>query len=268
VSRVSKGTVVLKVGGSILTRARAYGRVAAYLKRRIETEPEEKLVVVVSAQKLATSVLERSARRIVRSPSPRALDLLWSTGELRSVAILTLHLEAIRVSVVGLNVHETGLRFLAEAQLCPPRPALRGPYIDRVLAGHAVVVVPGFLATRSDEAIVTLGRGGSDLSAVLLAVGLGASRCELLKDVPGYFEEDPRANARAAHLPSLSFEEALGMAERGCELVQPRALAAAADAGLPLVVRCLDERATSSVISPGTKQTSAEPDREPVATDA
>jgi aspartate kinase len=265
VSRVGKGTVVLKVGGSILTRARAYGRVAAYLKRRIETEPEEKLVVVVSAQKLATSVLERSARRIVRSPSPRALDLLWSTGELRSVAILTLHLEAIRVSVVGLNVHETGLRFLAEAQLCPPRPALRGPYIDRVLAGHAVVVVPGFLATRSDEAIVTLGRGGSDLSAVLLAVGLGASRCELLKDVPGYFEEDPRANTRAAHLPSLSFKEALGMAERGCELVQPRALAAAADAGLPLVVRSLDERATPSVISPGTRQTSAEPGREPVA---
>ena len=87
-SRVSKGTVVLKVGGSILTRARAYGRVAAYayLKRRIETKPEEKLVVAVSAQKLATNVLERSARRIVRSPSPRALDLFWSTGELRSVA--------------------------------------------------------------------------------------------------------------------------------------------------------------------------------------
>jgi aspartokinase len=90
-SRASTGTVILKVGGSILTRARAYGRVAAYLKRRIETEPEEKLAVVVSAQKLATSVLERSARRIVRTPSARALDLL-STGELRSVAILILHL--------------------------------------------------------------------------------------------------------------------------------------------------------------------------------
>jgi Amino acid kinase family len=105
VSRVSKGAVVLRVGGSILTRARAHGRVAAYLKRRIEAEPEEKLV--------------------------------------------------------------------------------------------------------------TLGRGGSDLSAVLLGAGLGASRCELLKHVPGYFEEDPRANARAAPLPSLSFEKALGMAEFG-----------------------------------------------------
>ncbi len=159
------------------------------------------------------------------------------------------------------------MQFSAEAQRCPPRPALRGDYIDRALAGHAVAVVPGFLATRSDEAIVTLGRGGSDLSAVLLAVGLGASRCELLKDVPGYFEEDPRTNARAAPLPSLSFEKALGMAERGCELVQPRALAAAADAGLPLVVRSLDECATSSVVSPGTKQTSPEPDREPVTAD-
>jgi aspartokinase len=132
----------------------------------------------------------------------RTLDLLWSTGELRSVAILTLHLQVIWVSAVGLNVHRAGLRFLAEAQA---RPALRR--------------VPGFLATRSDEAIVTLGRGGSDLSAVLLAVGLGVARCEL---------------------------------------VQPRALVAAANTGLPLVVRSLDEDAPSSVISPGTKQTSAD----------
>ena len=264
-SRVSKGVVVLKVGGSILTRARAYGRVATYLKRRIETEPEERLVVVVSAQQFATSILERGARRIVRSPSARTLDLLWSTGELRSVAVLTLQLQAIRVSAVGLNVHEAGLRFSAEAQ---PRPALRRTHLDRALAEHAVVVVPGFLASRSDEAIISLGRGGSDLSAVLLAVGLGASRCELLKDVPGYFEEDPRSNAHAAHLPSLSFEKALEMAEHDCELVQPRALAAAADAGLPLVVRSLDEGAPASVISPGSKRTAVEPDREPVAADA
>ncbi len=126
----------------------------------------------------------------------------------------------------------------------------------------------GFAIFRRSAAVsVASGVAGSLQSAVLLAVGLGASRCELLKDVPGYFEEDPRANARAAPLPSLSFEKALGMAERGCELVQQRALAAAADAGLPLVVRSLDEGATSSVISPRTKQTSPEPDREPVTAD-
>jgi aspartate kinase len=268
VSRVSKGIVVLKVGGSILTRARAYGRVAAYLKRRIEIEPQEKLLVVVSAQRFATSVLERGARRIVRSPSARTLDLLWSTGEQRSVAILTLHLQAIRVSAVGLNVHETGLRFSAEAQACPPRPAFQGAYLGRALGEHAVVVVPGFLAARSDEAIVTLGRGGSDLSAVLLAVGLGASRCELLKDVPGYFEEDPRANARAAHLPSLSFEKALAMADQGCELVQQRALVAAAEAGLPLLIRSMDEQAPMTVISQDPQRRSRELRDEPVAAEA
>lgn len=77
------GTVVVKVGGSILTGAKAYARVATYLKRRAELAPAERIVVVVSAQKLATSNLERRARRILRAPSARTLDLLWSTGELR-----------------------------------------------------------------------------------------------------------------------------------------------------------------------------------------
>jgi aspartate kinase len=251
--------VVLKVGGSILTGAKAYERVAAYLKRRIEIVPSERLVVVVSAQKQATNILERRARRIVRSPKVRALDLLWSTGELRSVALLALHLEALDVSSVGLNVHEVGLRFSTEAQ---PRPALEGHQLKRALAAYAVVVVPGFLATRPDQAVVTLGRGGSDLSAVLLAVGLKAARCELLKDVPGYFEEDPRRNPRACHLPMLSFEQASEMAKKGCDLVQPRALAAAADAGLRLVVRNMDERGPSSVILLGARSTAADADRE------
>ena len=243
------GTVVVKAGGSILTGAKAYVRVASYLKRRIELAPEEQIVVVVSAQKLTTSTLERRARRILRAPSARTLDLLWSTGELRSVAMLTLCLEANGASAVGLNVHETGLRFLAEAHVPSPRPTLERRNLDAALRDHSIVIVPGFLATRADEAIATLGRGGSDLTAVLLAVGLGALRCELLKDVPGYFEDDPRTNARAAHLSKLTFEEALRMAERGCELVQTHALAAAADAALPLVVRSLDERAPVSVVS-------------------
>jgi len=73
-----------------------------------------------------------------------------------------------------------------------------GRRLDDVLADHSVIAVPGFLATRADGAVVSLGRGGS-LSAVLVAIGLEASCCELLKDVPGYFEQDPRENERACH---------------------------------------------------------------------
>jgi aspartate kinase len=257
--------VVLKVGGSVLTGVKAFRRTALFLKHRRELVPSEKLVVVVSAQKLATDTLERRARRILRKPSARALDLLWSTAELRSVALLTLYLEALEVFSVGLNVQETGLRFSSEHD---GRPALTGHHLESVLSEHDVVIVPGFLATRPDGAIASVGRGGSDLSAVLLAIGLEASRCELVKDVPGYFEEDPRENARARHIPSLTFEDALRMANRGCELVQTRALVTAAEVNLPLVIRSMDEEAPISVVSARSKRDNGGIHAEPVGTKA
>ena len=248
--------VVLKVGGSVLTGSKAFRRVTRFLKRRLELAPNEKLVVVVSAEKLATDTLERRARWIVCEPPVRALDLLWSTGELQSVALLALYLQAADVRSVGLNVHETGLQFLAGDRTCSGCPQLTGGQLMTALAAHSVVVVPGFLATRWDGAIVSLGRGGSDLSAVLLAIGLGAVRCELVKDVPGYFDEDPRRDPGAVQLPQISFERALEMARGGCELVQMRALVAAGEVNLPLVIRSMDERAPITVIaSPRTSRT-------------
>jgi aspartate kinase len=260
-------TVVLKIGGSVLTGRKAFRKVAQFIQHRAELVPTEKLVVVVSAEKGATDALERQARAVVEKPGLRALDLLWSTGELRSVALLALHLQAAGVSAVGLNVHETGLLFAIAHQPCPARPKIAGRRLETTLAEHAVVVVPGFFASRWDGTIVSLGRGGSDFSAVLIAAGLRAARCELLKDVPGYFDEDPHTNARAAHLPSLSFEEALGMAQRGCELVQTRALLAAAEANVPLEVRSMEERAPVTIISRAARSV-ARPDDEPVAAEA
>jgi aspartate kinase len=263
-----KKIVVLKIGGSVLTGTKAYRRLSLYLKHRLEHAPNEKLVIVVSAQKLATDTLERRARRIVRAPGVRALDLLWSTGELRSVALMALYLQRAGVSSVGLNVHETGLQYSTEHQPCPARPGLTGGRLEAALGERPVVVVPGFLAARGDGAIVSLGRGGSDLSAVLIAIGLKADRCELIKDVPGYFEDDPNKNAQAQHLPSLSFGRALEMADEGCELVQLRALVAAAEAGLPLVIRSMDDHGPFTVISECSKAEGADLCDEPVAAKA
>ena len=263
-----KKIVVLKMGGSVLTGVKAFRRVAVFLKHRSQVTPNEKLVVVVSAQKFATDRLERQARRIVRTPSVRALDLLWSTGELSSVALLALHLEALQVSSVGFNVHETGLQFSTDRQADPALPSLGEHRLSAALSRYVVVVVPGFLATRSDGAVASLGRGGSDLSAVLLAVGLQAARCELVKDVPGYFEEDPHKNPRALHIPSLSFEDAIHMAEKGCELVERRALLSASEARLPLLIRSVHERAPVTVISSRSKSGSMDLHDEPVAAQA
>ena len=263
-NRDKEKIVVLKLGGSVLTGAKSYRRAAQFLKHHTELAPHEKLVVVVSAQKLTTDTLERRARRIGRPPGVRSLDLLWSTGELRSVALLTLHLEAMGVSSVGLNVHETGLQFTSEHEPGRSHPRLTGLHLKAAVAQYVVVVVPGFLATRGDGAIVSLGRGGSDFSAVLLAIGLGAERCELVKDVPGYFEDDPHENARARHLPSLTFEETLQMAHQGCQLVQSRALLAAGEANLPLVIRGLSERAAFTVISRDSNDGNRELRNEPL----
>lgn len=106
-----------------------------------------------------------------------------------------------------------------------------------LLANHDVAVVPGFLAYGTGDRIVSLGRGGSDLTAVLVAAGLGASCCELVKDVDGYFTADPRRHAGARPLPSLSFPRAIDMADTGCALVQRAALEAAMRLGLELSVR-------------------------------
>jgi aspartate kinase len=261
--------VVIKIGGSVFVDEDSYRQAARFLERRLHQCSRERIVVVVSAQKGLTDELERLARGITGCASPRSVDLLWSTGEMRSVAVLALYLEAVGVSAVGLNVHETGLEFSSDPKACPSRLRVTGRSLEAALAEHAIVVVPGFLATRSDGAIVSLGRGGSDLSAVLLAIGLGASQCELVKDVSGYFEDDPRRNARALHLPSLSFRDALQMADRGCELVQARALLAAAEANLTLVIHSMDERAPVSVIHSDLKSGSAEnPHDEPLATGA
>ena len=243
---------VIKIGGSVLKNARAYRRAARYVRNRYAASPDERFVVVVSAQEGVTDRLAATARQVVSQPNPAALDLLWSTGELRSVALLALHLQALGVSAAALNIHEAGLalgnRPRAKASTLD-EVGLNSRRLRSVLVQHSVAVVPGFFATDACGAVHSLGRGGSDLTAVLLAKGLGASRCELLKDVPGYFTSDPHGNPNARHLPRLTFQEALALANEGCDLVQRRAIEVAAQCNLPLVVRSLDESAPLSLVT-------------------
>lgn len=243
-----RNVVVVKLGGSVLADEESYRRAGRYLVRRLHQCSRDRFVVVVSAQKGLTDELERLARGITGYPNPRTLDLLWSTGEMRSVALLTLHLEELGVAAVGLNVQETGLR-LGGADGGEARIESLSGEIERAFDDHSVVVVPGFFGTLTGGTIVSLGRGGSDLSAVLLAREFDAKRCELIKDVPGYFTEDPEVAPRAEHLPWVSYDTALEMAERGRELVQRVALEAARESSLELVVRGLADALPRTVVS-------------------
>jgi len=240
--------VVVKFGGSVLTDSAAYRPVAQFLAKRIDGSSEEQIVAVVSAQEGLTDTLERVARDIKQEPNASTLDLLWHTGELRSVALLTLHLEALGVPAVGLNVHETGLRAW-------PKDGVRRNFhvlcesLLETLRRCSVVVVPGFFAVTREETIVSLGRGGSDLVAVLLAEALGASACELVKDVSGYYTDDPHTYRKAQPLPFLSYAQAIAMAKRGCGLVQKEALEAGTAAGLAIIVRNLADDAPRTIVS-------------------
>jgi aspartate kinase len=239
-----RSLAVIKIGGSVLNGLSSYEAAAQFLTREIQTAGGRRVVAVVSAEFGHTDALADEARVLDPSPDAAMLDLLWSTGELRSVALLTLALRRARVAAIGLNAHQTGLRAIDESapiefNLLPIRAAL---------ASHDVVVVPGFLATRR-HAVITLGRGGSDLSAVLLARAIGASECVLIKDVDGYFTTDPAIDAAAVRLDRLTYTAAINKADEGCPLVQRQALDEGRRAGFPLVVRSMSTISTGTVIT-------------------
>ena len=255
---------VLKIGGSILRKRGDYAIVARFLADRLAQRPAERLVVIVSAQYGVTDGLLAEATEILATdehgstlitdqhrstPLPaETLDLLWSTGEIRSVALLALHLERLGVHPAALNVHQAGLTVSdgAAAGVVDVRPL----HLLSALGRARIAIVPGFFAVRPGGAIASLGRGGSDLTAVLLASALRAEACELVKDVPGYFTADPRVHADAAPIHQLAIDDALAMAADGCDLVQPAALVAARDAALTIVVRSLDSSAHVTFLLP------------------
>ena len=195
--------------------------------------------MIVSAQYGQTDALLAEAAAVAGDPDPTALDLLWCTGELRSVALLTLHLQPLGVAATPFNVHQTGLVASPERAGTTVRP-LR---LLAALASCRIVIVPGFLGVSPGGTIASLGRGGSDLTAVLLAAAVRADACELIKDVPGYFTADPHRDTAARSIHDLTIAEALAMADAGCDLVQRAALVAAAAAHLHIVIRSVDAAA-------------------------
>jgi len=234
---------VIKLGGSVLRSLRAYRRCAAALTRRVQAEPGHRLIVVVSARYGVTNRLARLAGSPADDREHAARDLLWSTGETYSVAVLTLALRRLGVDAVGLSVHECGLHVDAAGDVRFAAERF-GAHATR----HAVVVVPGFFALSVEQRITSLGRGGSDLTAVALAAGLGARRCELVKDVGGYFSTDPQRDAAATAIAQLSYEEALRLADSGCPVVQRDALNLAARAGVVIQVCALEGGVQGTVV--------------------
>jgi homoserine dehydrogenase len=227
--------VVLKFGSSVLAEEKDFHEAAQEIYRHVRGG--EKVVALVSALAGETDALLAQAARVGPASAEPHVARLARIGELRSAALLALALARIGLRADTVDPHEIGL--------VATGPALDGglerldvPALRQRLAGSDVVVAPGFIAGHAEHGVATLGRGGSDLSAVFFAARLGA-RLRLLKDVDGVYDEDPARNPAAKRFGSLPYRQAAGVS-RG--LIQPKAIEAAAAEGVAIEVAAIAHR--------------------------
>jgi aspartate kinase len=212
--------IVQKYGGTSLATPKHIRQAASRIKGLKQAGDD--LVVVASAMGRMTDHLVSLARRTVNEPPQRELDMLLTAGERISMSLLAMALQDEGVPAISFTGSQCGIVTTAdhtEARIL----AIRGHRIREELAKGKVVIVAGFQGVSEAKEITTLGRGGSDTTAVALAASLGAARCEILTDVDGLFSADPRIVTSAKLLPHCSYDEALELASLGAKM-HPRSL--------------------------------------------
>lgn len=258
---VAKRLCVLKFGSSVLAREDDYSKVVHEIYRHFRDG--EKVVAVVSALAGQTDELFDQAGRVGGEAAPEALVArLARVGELQSAALMALALSKAGLRAAILDPHEMGL----VAQGSPLDSNLAGVDSDAVWAkidANDVVVVPGFIADHAEHGVVTLGRGGTDLSAVFFADQLDAHRVRLIKDVDGVYDKDPAHHASAERFSQMSYKEA-EKASNG--LIQTKAIHAAEDKNVLIEVAALGSaEATTVAHVPALKSRPHRPERLRVA---
>lgn len=249
--------IVQKYGG---TSVGTVERIQAVAERVCKTVAAgNAVVVVVSAMGKTTDGLVKLANEISSRPSRREMDMLLSTGEQVSIALLSMALQESGQAAISLTGAQVGI--VTEARHAHARILqIKTERVKRHLAEGQVVVVAGFqgISETSDLEITTLGRGGSDTSAVALAASLQADFCEIYTDVPGILTTDPRLVPEAQLMSEITCDEMLELASLGASVLHPRAVEIARNYGITLVVR------SSWSDQPGTRVTSPVPQPRPL----
>lgn len=249
--------IVQKYGG---TSVGSVERIQAVAQRVCKTvKAGNSLVVVVSAMGKTTDGLVKLAYEISPNPNRREMDMLLSTGEQVTIALLSMALQECGHSAISLTGAQVGI--VTEAEHTRARILhIETERITRHLNQGKVVVVAGFQGITSIEEleITTLGRGGSDTSAVALAAALRANFCEIYTDVPGILTTDPRLVSDAQLMDEITCDEMLELASLGAKVLHPRAVEIARNYGVPLVVR------SSWTDDPGTWVISPKPQPRPL----
>lgn len=229
-----KKIIVQKFGGTSVADTDKIKNVAKTVIR--EKNNGNDVVVVVSAMGHTTDHLVKMAKDINPSPSAREMDMLLSTGECVSIALLTMAIQAQGYKAVSFNASQIGIiteNVHSKARIVD----ISTEKLKKNLNEGNIIVVAGFQGVTEDGEITTLGRGGSDTSAVALAAALNAQRCDIYTDVEGVYTTDPRVVPKASRLDSISYEEMLELAHAGANVLHPRSVETAKQYSVPLRVR-------------------------------
>lgn len=228
------GTYVMKFGGTSVATPALIQNVA---KRVLcETECGNKVVVVVSAMGKTTDQLVSMAKELSVAPSKREMDVLLSTGEQVTIALLTMALQQLKINAKSFTGWQAGM----VTEDIPSNARIETvdtEALKKCLAEGKVAVVAGFQGVDRHGNITTLGRGGSDTTAVAIAAALEAERCDIYTDVEGVFTSDPRHVKNARKLDEISFDEMLELAHLGAGVIHPRAVELAKNYEMPMSIR-------------------------------
>ena len=242
--------IVQKFGGSSVANAERVFNVA----RRIADTYKQgnEVVVVLSAQGDTTDDLIAKAKEISPNPNKRELDMLLSTGEQQSVALMCMALGELGYPCVSLNAHQVGMTTTSvhgNARFKKIKP----DRLRRELDLKHIVIVTGFQGINRFDDITTLGRGGSDTTAVAIAAALHADRCEIYTDVDGVYTADPRVVKNARKLNEITYNEMLELASLGAKVLHNRSVEMAKKYNVELVVRSSLTNAEGTVVKEACK---------------
>lgn len=247
--------IVQKYGGTSVGSLDRIRNVAARVKHA--RDEGNQVVAVVSAMSGITDKLIGMAHELTQEPSERELDVLLATGEQQSIALVSMALQELGVDAASVTGRQAGIQTTGthtRGRIMQLEPKLMQGYLD---AGKTLVVA-GFQGITADGMIHTLGRGGSDLTAIAVAAALKADICQILTDVDGVYTCDPRVVQNARKLPEISYDEMLEMASSGSKVMQSRSVEFAKKFGVVFEVR------SSLNDNPGTIVTQEHPNMEDV----
>ncbi|MDO5695254.1 MAG: aspartate kinase [Eubacteriales bacterium] len=226
--------IVKKFGGSSVRDAERIKNVADRVIR--DYNEGHDIVVVLSAMGDTTDNYIKLAHELNERPSKREMDMLMTTGEQISVALLAMAIQAKRVPAVSLNAFQVGMETTSDFMHARLK-RIQTQRLKNELENRKVVIVTGFQGVNRNDDFTTLGRGGSDTTAVALASVLHADLCEIYTDVDGIYTADPRVVPNAKKLDEITYDEMLELASLGAKVLHNRSVEMAKKYGVPLVVR-------------------------------